>query len=64
MSGLPVRKIPGIGNVTEQLLDGLDVKLCSDILNKKYELRAVFTDNSFDFFIQSALGLGSVHHGI
>ena len=25
---MPVRKIPGIGTVTEQILDGLDFKTC------------------------------------
>lgn len=28
MADLPVRKIPGIGNVTEQLLRGLGIEKC------------------------------------
>jgi DNA polymerase kappa len=32
MKELDVRKIPGIGNVSEQLLKGLGINTCGDIL--------------------------------
>lgn len=28
MSGLSVRKVPGIGRVTERILEALEVKVC------------------------------------
>jgi DNA polymerase kappa len=38
MNDLPIRKIPGIGNVTEQILNGLGLQKCSDIIEKSDDL--------------------------
>ena len=62
MDPLPVRKIPGIGNVSEQFLEGLNIKTCKDILDKILDIKIGFGDNSFEFFLSSALGLGRVFH--
>jgi len=62
LAKLPIRKIPGIGSQSEQLLNGLGIKTCSDILNHLPELYVAFTENAFEFFLRSALGLGRCYH--
>lgn len=62
MSKKPIRKIPGIGSVNEQLLIGLGVHNCEDILSKKKEIKICFTENSFEFFIKAALGIARCFH--
>jgi DNA polymerase kappa len=62
VSPLKIRKIPGIGKVLEQMLNGLGVLTCADILEKKVELSFVFTDTTYQFVIKSALGIGPVYH--
>lgn len=62
MNKRPIRKIPGIGSVNEQLLFGLGVHSCEDILNKKREIKICFTENSFEFFIKAALGISRCYH--
>ncbi|CAG9310471.1 unnamed protein product [Blepharisma stoltei] len=56
-----IRKIPGIGKVQEKILNELGVKTCADILRLKLELSFVYNE-SLNFFIRAALGIGSVHH--
>lgn len=58
----PVRKIPGIGSVSEQLLIGLGIHICEDILRKKREVKICFTENAFEFFMKSALGIARCFH--
>lgn len=62
LSKLTVRKIPGIGSQSEQLLNGLGIATCSDILSRSTELYVAFTENSFEFFIRSALGIARCYH--
>lgn len=62
VSSLPVRKIPGVGRVTEHILKSFQVEVCQDILSHKGTLAALFSSISLDFFLQSALGLGSTSH--
>lgn len=62
MNERPIRKIPGIGSVTEQLLIGLDIHNCSDVIEKAVMIKLNFTMNAFEFLIKSSLGLGRVYH--
>lgn len=62
LSKLPVRKIPFIGSQSEQLLNGLGINTCSDILTRASEIYIAFTENAFDFFIRSALGVARCYH--
>lgn len=62
MNERPIRKIPGIGSVTEQLLIGLDIHKCSDVIEKAAMIKLNFTMNAFEFLIKSSLGLGRVYH--
>ena len=57
---LPIRKISGIGNVSEQLLSkALGVKTCSDIYENRGLVSLIFGPASAHFFIRASLGLGS-----
>ncbi len=59
---LPVRKIPGIGNSYEQVLNGLGINSCKDIVNNLSDLYVAFTENAFDFFMYAALGVSRSFH--
>ncbi|CAI5930630.1 unnamed protein product [Closterium sp. NIES-64] len=59
ISSLPIRKIGGVGKVTERLLRGvLGVKVCADIITHRGALLALFSPISAEFFLQAALGIG------
>ncbi|GJY23803.1 DNA polymerase kappa isoform X1 [Tanacetum coccineum] len=59
ISSLPIRKIGGIGKVTEHILkDVFEIKTCEDLLKKSSFLCALFSPSSADFFISVGLGLG------
>jgi len=59
---LPVRKIPGIGNSYEQVLNGLGINICKDIINNLSDLYVAFTEHTFDFFISAAFGVSRSFH--
>lgn len=59
---LPVRKVPGVGRVTEHVLKAFGVEKCSDILTHRALLAALFSPISMDFFLHCALGLGATTH--
>ncbi|OQV23424.1 DNA polymerase kappa [Hypsibius exemplaris] len=56
---LPVRKIPGIGAATEEMLRALGVQTCSDIHAHRAELALSFSDLSLEHFMRVSLGVGS-----
>ncbi|KAI3809897.1 hypothetical protein L1987_19500 [Smallanthus sonchifolius] len=59
ISSLPIRKIGGIGKVTEHILrDVFEIKTCEDLLQKSSFLCALFSPSSADFFMSVGLGLG------
>ncbi|XP_062399214.1 DNA polymerase kappa [Sardina pilchardus] len=58
---LPVRKVPGIGKVTEKMLAALDVRTCSQLGQKMALLSLLFSETSWHHFLQISLGLGSTH---
>jgi len=62
MSILSVRKIPGIGKVTEQLLNGLGFATCGDIIKQAHDLHILFTEENFEFYITSAMGISRNEH--
>jgi len=62
LSKLPVRKIAGVGGHLEKLLNGLGVHTCQDIINRLSELFVAFPEGTFDFLLESALGIGSFEH--
>ncbi|KAL9231958.1 hypothetical protein vseg_007116 [Gypsophila vaccaria] len=62
ISTLPIRKIGGIGKVTEHILrDVFEIKTCQELLQKGGFLCALFSQSSADFFLSVGLGLGSTN---
>ncbi|XP_021717127.1 DNA polymerase kappa-like isoform X2 [Chenopodium quinoa] len=60
ISSLPIRKIGGIGKVTEHILrTAFEIDTCKDLLDKGGFLCALFSPSSADFFLSVGLGLGS-----
>ncbi|KAI9331874.1 hypothetical protein BDR26DRAFT_869838 [Obelidium mucronatum] len=60
LKGLPIRKIPGIGNVAEQNLKAFGVEKCGDLESRLPLLRFVLSPSLFDHCIDISLGIGSV----
>ncbi|XP_073123317.1 DNA polymerase kappa isoform X1 [Henckelia pumila] len=59
VSSLPIRKIGGIGKVTENILkDVLEITTCEEMLQKSGLIFALFSRSSADFFLSVGLGLG------
>ncbi|KAK6159205.1 hypothetical protein DH2020_006519 [Rehmannia glutinosa] len=59
ISSLPIRKIGGIGKVTENILNGVfGITTCEEMLQKSSFICALFSRTSADFFLSVGLGLG------
>lgn len=56
---LKVRQIPGVGRVTERVLEALGVHTCSDIYAKRAILYKLLSPAHFQFLLKSCLGLGT-----
>ncbi|KAI9354519.1 hypothetical protein DFJ73DRAFT_658411 [Zopfochytrium polystomum] len=59
MHTLPIRKVPGIGKVFEQHLNGFGVFQCGDLRDKLPGLLAVLSARQVDFLINVTLGIAS-----
>ena len=59
VSGLAIRKVGGIGNVQEQLFKGIGVQTCRDLFAKRAEIRLLFSELSFEFYLAVSQGIGS-----
>uniref|UniRef100_A0A674PB39 DNA polymerase kappa n=1 Tax=Takifugu rubripes TaxID=31033 RepID=A0A674PB39_TAKRU len=56
---LPVRKVSGIGKVSEKLLNALGISSCSHLGQKMALLSLLFSETAWHHFLQVSLGLGS-----
>ncbi|CAH8493751.1 unnamed protein product [Schistosoma mattheei] len=56
MQTMPVRKVPGIGHVTERRLDAFGIKTCADLIDKRGLLWHVSTKISMVYYMRIALG--------
>ena len=56
---LAIRKISGIGRVSEQMLKALGIETCEDLYTKRDLLYLLHSPISFRFLIQVSLGLGN-----
>ena len=56
---LPIRKISGIGRVSEQMLKALGIETCEDLYTKRDLLYLLHSPISFRFLIEVSLGLGN-----
>ena len=57
MASLPVRKVPGIGHVTERILDAFGIQTCGALWEERVML-SVCMDN-FSFLLSAAMGISS-----
>ena len=51
-------KIGGIGSVSEQLLNGVGVNTCGDLYQKRAEIKLLFSNLNFEFYMEASQGLG------
>ncbi|XP_020345790.1 DNA polymerase kappa-like isoform X2 [Oncorhynchus kisutch] len=58
---LPVRKVSGIGNVTEKMLGALGITSCIHLGQEMALLALLFSETSWHHFLDISLGLGSTH---
>uniref|UniRef100_A0A8C7U084 DNA polymerase kappa n=1 Tax=Oncorhynchus mykiss TaxID=8022 RepID=A0A8C7U084_ONCMY len=58
---LPVRKISGIGKVTEKMLGALGITSCSHLGQEMALLALLFSETSWHHFLHISMGLGSTH---
>ncbi|XP_033120741.1 DNA polymerase kappa-like [Anneissia japonica] len=56
---LPIRKVSGIGKVTERILKSLNIETCGDLYVQRGILHLLFSEVSSHQFLQTSLGLGS-----
>ncbi|XP_071436237.1 DNA polymerase kappa isoform X2 [Pithys albifrons albifrons] len=61
LKDLPIRKVPGIGRVTEKMLKALGILTCSELYQQRALLSLLFSELSWRNFLDISLGLGSTH---
>ncbi|XP_034781627.2 DNA polymerase kappa-like isoform X1 [Acipenser ruthenus] len=61
IQGLPIRKVPGIGKVTEKMLRALGITTCAELYQQGALLTLLFSETSWHHFMEISLGLGSTH---
>lgn len=59
LSAIPIRKVNGIGNVTEQMLKAVDIHTCEDLWEKRALLSLLFKRATFQNLLGIAMGTGS-----
>ena len=59
VSTLPIRKVGGIGNVSEQILKAVGVQTCEDLYKKRAEISLLFSEGSSHFYLAVSQGIGS-----
>lgn len=58
---LPIRKVSGIGKVTEKMLKALGIVTCTELYQQRALLSLLFSETSWHYFLHISLGLGSTH---
>uniref|UniRef100_A0A2K5EFZ6 DNA polymerase kappa n=1 Tax=Aotus nancymaae TaxID=37293 RepID=A0A2K5EFZ6_AOTNA len=58
---LPIRKVSGIGKVTEKMLKALGIITCTELYQQRALLSLLFSETSWHYFLHISLGLGSTH---
>lgn len=61
MRDLPIRKVCGIGKVSEKMLRALDIVTCSHLYKQRGLLYLLYSETSFEHFMRVSLGIGSTH---
>jgi nucleotidyltransferase/DNA polymerase involved in DNA repair len=52
MKDLPITKLQGVGKVHNNILSGLGIHSCKELLAKAVEVYVTYTENQFRFFIR------------
>ncbi|KAM9858107.1 DNA polymerase kappa [Aulostomus maculatus] len=61
IQNLPVRKVCGIGKVSEKMLNALGISSCAHLNQQMALLSVLFSETAWHHFMQVSLGLGSTH---
>nr|XP_043881532.1 DNA polymerase kappa isoform X1 [Solea senegalensis] len=61
IQNLPVRKVSGVGKVSEKMLSALGVTSCSHLGQQMALLSLLFSETSWQHFMQVSLALSSTH---
>ncbi|KAK7173521.1 hypothetical protein R3I93_003367 [Phoxinus phoxinus] len=61
MKDLPVRKVSGVGKVTEKMLAALGIVSCAQLGQQMALLSLLFSETSWHHFLHISLGLGSTY---
>ncbi|XP_030593570.1 DNA polymerase kappa isoform X2 [Archocentrus centrarchus] len=61
IQNLPVRKVCGIGKVSEKMLNALGVSTCSHLSQKMAMLSLLFSETAWHHFLEVSLGQGSTY---
>lgn len=64
ISKLPIRKIPGIGGVAEQLLHGIGITTMKDVMDKKTDLWICMRPLFCQFIFSACLGINRQTFGV
>lgn len=54
-----VRKVPGIGPVSDQLLAGLEIITCQDLFNKRGVIASIYNPASIEYYLRVSMGISS-----
>lgn len=58
---LHIRKVSGIGKVTEKMFKALGIITCTELYQQRALLSLLFSETSWHHFLHISLGLGSTH---
>lgn len=61
IKNLPIRKVPGIGKVTEKMLNALGITTCVGLCQQGAMLSLLFTESAWYHFLHISLGLSETH---
>ncbi|XP_078252766.1 DNA polymerase kappa isoform X2 [Rhinoraja longicauda] len=61
IKNLPIRKVPGIGKVTEKMLNALGITTCVGLCQQGAMLSLLFTESTWYHFLHISLGLSGTH---
>ncbi|XP_069137147.1 DNA polymerase kappa-like [Argopecten irradians] len=61
VTDLPIRKISGIGKVSEKMLNALNIYTCYHLYHQRALLYHLYSPISFNYFMRICTGIGSVN---
>ncbi|KAI9297585.1 UMUC-like DNA-repair protein [Neoconidiobolus thromboides FSU 785] len=61
ISSLPIRKVTGIGRVTERVLNSLGIEKCQDIYENRAIVYCLFYEKTFMFLFKASLGIANTN---